>query len=125
MSKNFTRLRLSFYSMSCGPQLSGAIRKVTLCHPPPSGGDDTVPAAYAYTFSPPMQALRACMGGVKSGIYLSFEILGRYLNFTRAMLALPGEYDLDVRMDFIHLGGVFIGMPCQQSLIKVVSLLMC
>ena len=66
--KKFTRSRLSFYSMSCGPQLSGAIRKVTMCHPPLRGGDDTVPAAYAYTFSPLMQALRACMG-VKSGIY--------------------------------------------------------
>ena len=32
------------------------------------GGDDTVPATYAYTSSPLIQALRACMG-VKSGIY--------------------------------------------------------
>ncbi len=61
-------LASTFYSMSCGPQLSGAMRKVTMCHPPLRGGDDTVPATHAYTFSPLMQALCACMG-VKSGIY--------------------------------------------------------
>ena len=47
-----TSLASTVYSMSCGPQLSGAMRKVTMCHPPLRGGDDTVPATYAYTFSP-------------------------------------------------------------------------
>ena len=30
-------LAFTFYSMSCGPQLSGAMRKVTMCHPPLRG----------------------------------------------------------------------------------------
>ena len=31
-------LASTLYSMSCGPQLSGAMRKVTICHPPFGGG---------------------------------------------------------------------------------------
>ena len=36
--RSLALLASTFYSMSCGPQLSGAMRKVTMCHPPPSGG---------------------------------------------------------------------------------------